>query len=599
MERLKYTKMVFNDYFKKELIALRTEGAQFSKRNPGLSSYLSKEGQDPDVERLLEGFAFLTGRLKQQLDQELPEVAHTLVELLWPNYTRAIPSFSIIQFDPNKDSVENVHVKKGTEVLSRIKADAIQCRFQTIYDTLVMPLGLNNVNYYISGKESILELKMQMTASGTLNEITLGNLRIYLSGSKFIAQDIYLFLMNFVQGIDIHINDSNDQVISELSIDKNSIKPVGFGTNDTLTPKPQNIFDGYFLIQDFFCFKDKFLFVDISNLAQLKNLDEQILKQSRSFTIRINFSKKIPHNNTISKEHFSLYSTPIVNLFETDSVPIRKNLEQSEFIVVPADLDKNHSEVFAVEQVRGWIAKKNTYQNYLPFESFEHLDDNNEYYSSRTKLTRDGDRTNTYLRFSNTINAQDTLTNTNSTVSVKILCTNKDIPSTLLLGDICISNAISNTTNLNFKNITIPTESYPPPIDGDFLWRIISNMSLNYLSIKDIKTFRTIIETYDFFGAHDTKQSEKTSMMLKGITSIDYTTTQMMYEGLPIRGMLITISIHPSNFSCLGEAYLFCSVLNEFFGLYSNINSFHKLTVDIQKDEFFTWPIKLGTQEII
>ncbi|MGB6328287.1 MAG: type VI secretion system baseplate subunit TssF, partial [Halarcobacter sp.] len=90
--------MAFNDYYKEELTSLRTLGAEFSKKNPGLSTYLSKEGQDPDVERLLEGFSFLTGRLKQQLNQELPEVAHTLVQLLWPNYVRPIPSYSIIQY---------------------------------------------------------------------------------------------------------------------------------------------------------------------------------------------------------------------------------------------------------------------------------------------------------------------------------------------------------------------------------------------------------------------------------------------------------------------------------------------------------------------
>ncbi len=77
-----------------------------------MSSFLSKEGQDPDVERLLEGFAFLTGRLQQQLDKELPEVAHTLVELLWPSYTRPIPSFSIIQFESIKDSLDNIKMSK-------------------------------------------------------------------------------------------------------------------------------------------------------------------------------------------------------------------------------------------------------------------------------------------------------------------------------------------------------------------------------------------------------------------------------------------------------------------------------------------------------
>ncbi|MDU3889721.1 MAG: type VI secretion system baseplate subunit TssF, partial [Serratia liquefaciens] len=41
-----------------------------------------------DVERLLEGFAFLTGRLRQKLDDELPELSHSLMHLLWPNYMR-------------------------------------------------------------------------------------------------------------------------------------------------------------------------------------------------------------------------------------------------------------------------------------------------------------------------------------------------------------------------------------------------------------------------------------------------------------------------------------------------------------------------------
>lgn len=591
--------MVFNDYYKKELISLRTDGLEFSKKNPGLSSYLSKEGQDPDVERLLEGFSFLTGRLQQRLDQELPEVAHTLVELLWPNYTRPIPSFSIIQFDSVNNSTNNTNVKKDTEILSKIKADAIQCKFKTVYDTLVMPFNLDNLNYYIHGKKSTLELNMKMTTSGTLEDLVFGNLRIYLSGSKFISQDLYLFLTRYVESIEICINDNDKNQLSEINIDKNSIKPVGFDFSESLTPQPLNIFDGYMLLQDFFCFKDKFLFVNIFNLNKISNIDDEILSKSKNFTIKINFSKKMSQSNQAQKEHFSLYCSPIVNLFETDSVPIRKNLEYSEFLVLPADLDKNHSEVFSIEQVRGWIPRKNAYQNYLPFESFEHLDDDNEYYSSRSKLSNDGERTNTYLRFSSVIDTEDTISSINSTVSVKILSTNKDIPSSLLLGDICISNALSNTTSLNFKNITIPTFSYPPPIGGDFLWRIISNMSLNYLSLNNIKTFRTILETYDFYGAYDIKEKEKTSMMLKGIESINYETCEMIDKGFPIKGMHIILKLNPNKFSCLGEAYLFCSVLNEFFALYSNINSFHKLSVDIQNEELFIWRPKMGSKDLI
>ncbi|QKF81485.1 type VI secretion system baseplate subunit TssF [Halarcobacter ebronensis] len=592
--------MVFNDYYKKELIALRDDGANFSKKNPGLSTFLSKEGQDPDVERLLEGFAFLTGRLKQQLDKELPEVAHTLVELLWSNYTKPIPSFSIIQFEPIKESTTNTKVNKGTEVLSKVKPDAIQCKFRTTYDTVVMPFHLKNVDYHIYGKRSILELNMNLTTSGSLLDIVFNDLRIYLSGSKFIAQDLYLFLTRYIESIEIQIKDSDKNLLETLPLNKESIFPVGFSSSyEPLTPQSANVFDGYLLLQDFFCFKDRFLFVDIKNLNLISSLSSEILSQSREFTIKINFSKKMAQSNLPKKENFSLYCTPIVNIFETDSVPIRKNSDFTEFLVLPADLDKNYSEVYSILQVRGWIPKKHTYKNYLPFESFEHLDDDNGYYSTRIKLTNDGERTNTYIRFSNLFENEEDINKTNSTVSVKILCTNKDVPSSLLLGDISILNAMSNSANVSFKNITIPTISYPPPLDGDFLWRVISNMSLNYLSLSDVKTLRAILETYDFFGAHDIKQREKTLMMLKGLESIEYETCEMIDKGLPIRGMHIKLKIDPHKFSCIGEAYLFSSVLNEFFSLYSNINSFHRLSVDILNEELFVWRPRLGSQELI
>lgn len=591
--------MAFNDYYKKELTSLRTDGAEFSKKNPALSTYLSKEGQDPDVERLLEGFSFLTGRLNQQIDQELPEVAHTLVQLLWPNYIRPIPSYSIIKYNAIEDSTNNIKIKKDTEVLSKVKANAIQCRFRTVYDTIIMPFNLKDVNYYVHGKKSSLELNMEMTAPGTLNDLIFTNLQIYLSGSKFIAQDLYLFLTKYIERIEISILDDESLNIQTIELDKKSITPVGFSSKEFMMPYPLNVFDGYILLEEFFCFKDKFSFINIANLKNINNIDEKILSQSKNFSIKIHFSKPLSHSEIPKKEHFSLYCTPIINIFETDSVPIRKKNEEDEFLVLPSDLEKNYNEVFSIENVRGWISSKNTYQDYLPFESFEHINDENEYYSSRMKLSTDGERTHTYIRFANSLGNEESLSNNNATVSVKILCTNKNVPSSLLLGDICVPDALSNSENLSFKNITIPSLSYPPPISGDFLWRVISNMSLNYLSLDNIKTLRTILETYDFFGSYDIKQKEKTNMILSGIEDISYETCEMIDKGLPIRGTHIHLIINPNKFASLGEAYIFCSVLNEFFALYSSINSFHRLSVDMKNKDLFQWPTKLGSQTLI
>ncbi|WP_345980441.1 type VI secretion system baseplate subunit TssF [Sulfurimonas sp. HSL3-2] len=590
--------MEFNDYYRQELSALRVEGAEFSKKNPGLSTFLSKEGQDPDVERLLEGFAFLTGRLKQQIHRELPEVSHTLVQLLWPNYVRPIPSYTIVQYEPLRDENETVVVKKNSKILSKSVADGVQCRFKTSYDTEVMALDIDKINYFVHGEKSSIELDLKMTSSGSLDDLNLKKLRFFLGGSKFIAKDMYMLLMRFLESIELEIIGSDEEDVKKITLDANSVKAVGFHMNEKLASYPLNIFDGYVLLQEYFCYPDKFLFVDLFNLEKIATIDKEFLKKARTFSIQFHFSKRLESNELPTKESFNLFCTPAINLFETEAVPIRKNAMQDEYLVVPADISKEHSEVYSIENVRGWIQSKNRYDDYQLFESFEH-NDNAQYYSTRVKLSIDGERTNTYLRFASNGGAEENIENSNSTVSVHIICTNKNTPNeALLLGDVNLPDPLSSTEKLKFKNITIPTSSYPPPIDGDFLWKIISNMSLNYLSLDNIQALRKIIESYDFIGANDIKRREKTSVMLQGLKSIKYRTIEMIDQGLPIRGIEALLLLDPTKFECLGDAFIFCSILNEFLALYGNINSFHQLTVDMLDEDIFTWQPKMGTKAL-
>ena len=109
--------MSFNHYYQSELTALRQLGKRFAERSPALAPFLGQAGRDPDVERLLEGFAFLTGRLRQKLDDELPELTHSLMHLLWPNYMRPLPAFSMLQFDPLKRPGPALTVPRNTPCL--------------------------------------------------------------------------------------------------------------------------------------------------------------------------------------------------------------------------------------------------------------------------------------------------------------------------------------------------------------------------------------------------------------------------------------------------------------------------------------------------
>ena len=123
---------MFAKYYQDELAWLREMGAELAAARPDMARYLGEPGADPDVERLLEGFAFLTGRIRQKLDDEFPELTHGFMDMFCPHYLRPIPSMAILQITPKPNqNVAGVVVPRGTPIDSK-PVDGTRCRFRTV-----------------------------------------------------------------------------------------------------------------------------------------------------------------------------------------------------------------------------------------------------------------------------------------------------------------------------------------------------------------------------------------------------------------------------------------------------------------------------------
>jgi len=584
--------MSIREYYTKELHALRVMGAEFSKKNPGLSTFLARKGQDPDVERLLEGFSFLTGRLRQYIDEEFPEVSHSLAQLLWPNFLRPLPSYTIIAYEPS-EAEPTVVVPKGEEAMAIHPKTEEPCTFVTCYETRVSALKLEEAEYHNRGNGGVIELRFELLDGARLDALDLESLRFYIGSHEQISYDLYLYLLNYIEKAELVLDKADGAI--DLGCD--CFSPVGFEEEDTLLPSPSNLFSGHVLLQEFFCYREKFLFVDL-DLGKLGRVAGETLQRSRAFTVRVYFSQKLKVSKKIGRDHFRLYCTPAVNIFKTEAEPIRKKLDE-EFEVRPAGVDYEFSEVYAVTRVEGWDSRISRYHHYRPFESFEHDNGDAEYYYTRVKLSEDGSRTKTYIRFGDTQIDLESMFDEGVTVSLDILATNRDLPSSLELGAVSSATPRSTVSNLKFKNISIPSKSYPPPLKGDFLWRVISNMSVNYLTLESVHTFRNLLESYDFVGVSDNLHKKHTEMLLDGIVKIDNSIEDRIYKGLPIRGSVTRLELNAENYSSIGEAYLMLSVVNEFFSLYCNINSFHRLEGTVDKKAHFVWPPKMGRQSLV
>ncbi|MDX1693081.1 MAG: type VI secretion system baseplate subunit TssF [Ketobacteraceae bacterium] len=595
--------MSFNRYFHDELTALRDLGKEFSLKNPRLAPFLADEAQDPDVERLLEGVAFLTGRLRQKLDDELPEITHSLMALLWPGFLRPVPSMSVVQFTPIISLSEPQTVKKGTEIDS-IPVDGTPCRFRTCYDVNMLPLEVLSLNKQDRPKGASLKLALGFTAPMAIEDMNLSTLRFFLHGETHVAQSIYLWMFRYLSDMRVRLVGEGGETLMVMPLPVDAVSPGGFSDKEALLPLNKRVFSGYRLLQEYFSLPEKFHFIDIGGLEQLVMLlkHRDISGQPAELHLEFDFNRAFDSHVSIKAGNFRLHCTPVVNLFSHDAMPIRLDHRKTEYRLIPQGENPAHYEVFSIDKVEGWGHGTREYMRFGRFESFEHAQSidgigKGRYYRERLKSAVSGSGIDTYLAF--VTGAEERLVPQTESVSIELTCSNRHLPTMLSVGDIQVDTG-SSPEYASFENITAVTPSFTPPLDQGFHWRLIANMSLNYVSLCDLDTLRTVLSTYDYRCFHDRQQARASEHRLRGLDAIVSRPAERLYHGLPVRGIKTILGVKESAFSSEGDLYLFLNVLNEFFALYASINSFHELEVNgLEQGEVYRWKPRLGQQPLI
>lgn len=589
--------MTQNKYFREELAFLKEQGKEFTEIHPQLSRFLNGRTTDPDVERLLEGFAFLTARLREKVEDEFPELTHSIINMLWPNYLRPIPSMSIVAFSPDKSVSEKQIIKRGTQVDSNPVFD-VTCHFQTCRDVDLYPLQCHRVHAEHTREATTIKLSLAMTSGTSAENAKLETLRFYLGGDTYSSQTLYLWLHQYLNKITVEVNGV------EFALPTDSFSTVGFDSEHALLPYPKNVYDGYRIFQEYLSFPEAFLFFDVKGISKV--LPKSAIDE---FTLNIQFSKTLPADTRVKQEHFQLYCTPVINLFEHDSDPIDLNGHRTEYRITPSSRYPAHYEIFSVDEVAGWQDTgsegrriRGAKRVYESFESFQHEVERVRhrqalYYRTRVKESIRGDGFDSFISF---IRGDETSSiGVDEAVSIKLTCTNRLLPLELGIGDICVTTDTSPPF-ATFKNITIPSPSLRPTLDGSLLWTLISNLSLNYLSLLSKDALSSVLRAYDFRALVDRQAERVARMRLESITKIESSPVDKLIRGFPVRGLQSTIHIDPNGFSSEGDLFLFGTVLSHFFGLYASINSFHELVVlNVMNKERYTWGTQRGMQPLI
>lgn len=562
-------------YFDAEMRYLREAGKEFADAFPDRAAQLNLDkpgAQDPYVERLFEGFAFLMGRLREKLDDDLPELTEGLVSLLWPHYLRTIPSLSVVELVPELAQMKRSElIAQGFEVLSQpIGAQRTRCRYTTTQDLTLRPLALDSVGrgHEMDGR-SVLRLRFACGALTDWGQIDLSRLPLYLNADAPLASALHQALTLNAQATYVRWPGHTER--QPLSV---HFAPKGFAEEDRLWPKGDSAFSGYQLLLEYFSFREKFMFVTLCGLEQLK-----IAPGTDWFELDVVLREPWPANFDVSREHIRLHAVPVINLFSLEADPLTLAPLQTDYLLRPMRLQDGHTEIYSVDRV---TASKNAERHdYAPFTSFRHkggmlrVDAPERYFHTRLKRGANGLH-DTWLILGGEGFDKD-LMSAGQSLSLQLTGTHGQLPRKALQSTLLDTVAQSNQAGLRVRNLCAPTLPCYPPNRDRFHWRVLSHLGSNFLPMLDnAEVLRGTLALYEWTG------SELNRRRLAAIVEVSHHLVQRFEKGFVLRGVDIEITLDANGFSGAGDISLFGEMLNRFFALYADIHLYTQLTLILQ-----------------
>ena len=561
-------------YYESEMRYLREAGKEFAKIHPDRAGQLNLDrvgDRDPYVERLFEGFAFLTGRLRQKIDDDLPELTESLVSLLWPHYLRLIPSLSIIELTPNYSTLSRLEViPKGLQVQTEpLGPTGTKCPFRTTQPVTLQPVKINQVRLGVhQDGRSIINIRLGFGELIDFEQVDLSKLRLYLNADAPIASALHHALTHQVSAIQLRYSNQPNEIVHF----QGKITPVGFSEEDRLWLKPDNAFAGYQLLLEYFAFREKFMFVDLHGL-NIRNVPEGCEYIDIEIVLSQTWSSDMPFN----KDNIRLHCVPVINLFDMEADPIVVNQLESEYLLRPLLRQDGHIEIYSVENVEA-ITRSGRY-SYVPFTSFKHRggmlrhDAPERYYHTHVRKGASGLH-ETWLVLGGKIWDKGQSLET-ETLSLRVTGTNGMLPRKTLSNARIQSLSSSQNSISSVRNLCSPTLPCYPPTEDRFHWRVLSHLAPNYLSLINAEVLRGTLALYDW------TENELNRRRLEGIVDVSHRMIKRIEKGMLQRGIEIEVTINSFQFTGEGDVMLFGELLHQFFALYADVNLFTQLVINL------------------
>lgn len=520
-------------YYNKEINYLLNEGKLFSKQFPSLASKLIELGNNPEsgnaslndgINRLIESFAFLTGRLQRQTENLFPEVSYNLINSIYPNLLTDVPSMTLLKFETDTKSQQKIKFK---EIPSHTKlyvksTNGTECTFETFNKFNFIPIKITKAKI-VNGNEiakSGFYLKLEMNFFGEEHDIPTEINFYTCGGNKFGIWDS--IISSITKPAFIKYKNQNENELAETNLSYNYINNYANVTNSD--------YRHFEILKTFFTFPEMFL-----------NFSVNINRFEEFFTLFIPINIDIT-NFEVSETDIGTNIIPVSNAYQKTSEPFTTELTKTEYPII-SDAEKLQFEkVLSIKKIIGInpaTSEPIEIQNYFNNKSltnFYWIENYHNNYSLNKPLK--------YIAFvapNGDIEKLD-----NEIFYSEIICTNQN-EAELINSNSEFSCEISLPIT-NIHSLGNISEYKTISQNGNLLLQLISYLSLNYLCFStDANNFKdNITKLLNFFSEFfaNKKFTQKIDE-IKITEKIRRSSNQVWISG--IRGLNIDISFAYEN----------------------------------------------------
>lgn len=591
---------LFHSY-ERELLYLRRAGAGFSRAFPKVARRLAlgpDTAGDPHVERLIESFAFLTARLQLDLDRQFPMLTEALLGVLHPHLLAPIPSASIARFrvDPGNGQLnDGYQLPRGTPLVA-FAAQDLRCHFRTTMPLTLWPLEVERTRLLpidgtpFADSMAAAVLRLDLAGCGRpLDGLPIRRLRLFIDAEPTVASAVYEALTTTV--LETAFVTADGACCRQT--DAQAVAPGSFAAEDGLFPYPANGHPAYRLLQEYFAFPQKFLFVDIA-------IPEAALAGPRS-SILLALSHPLPSRLHLRPGTLLAGCVPVVNLFPVICEPIRLDHRSTTYPVQPDALRERVTEIYDITSVTG-LDNDGRRTAYTRLFSVDHALAGEEpatfwHGSRRPGQREDVGGTEHWLSLYSQ-NFEPTRP-TSETLLVSALCTNRR-----LAAELPAQAGLTLEDQAPVASIALLLKPTPPryrSIGGESAWKLVSQMSLNHLSLSSEP--RSLAALQEILALH-ALDDPVSRAQLRALRALEVRPAMRRigedaWRGF-CRGLEITLEIDEGGF--VGASpLLFGEVLSRFFAMYASINSFTQLRIRSPHRDgpWKSWPCTLGSQFVL